>query len=57
MMMMMMMMMMIMIVIIIIIIIIIIINSNRYFEESVLSLKFSKYCFKNKPETEILKKI
>ena len=49
--MMMMMMMMIMIVIIIII------NSNRYFEESVLSLKFSKYCFKNKPETEILKKI
>ena len=56
-MMMMMMMMMIMIVIIIIIIIIIIINSNRYFEESVLSLKFSKYCFKNKPETEILKKI
>ena len=53
-----MMMMMIMIIIsIIIIIIIIIINSNRYFEESVSSLKFSKYCFKNKPEAEILKKI
>ena len=30
------------------------ISVTRYFEESVQSLKFAEFCFKNKPEAEIL---
>ena len=30
------------------------ISVTRYFEESLPSLKFAEFCFKNKPEAEIL---